>query len=176
MIHPSHPAITKDTVFGDIERELAATRRVLERLPEEHYSWKPHPKSMSLGELGSHVVNLLFWQLVTVQGEEFDLASSPPPAEVPATREELLRAFDKNASEVKKALQRIDPSALGNTWTLRRGEQVLLNWPRAMVLRIWGINHMIHHRGQLCVYLRLLNVPVPAVYLNSVDEPAWVFE
>jgi uncharacterized damage-inducible protein DinB len=169
------PASPKAIAFGDLDRELATTRRVLERLPEEHYSWKPHEKSMSLGRLALHVANLLYWQLVTLQSDEFDLASPPPLRVDPTSREEVLRTFDQNAAAVKAALGRIDDAALGRTWTLRQGEKVLVRQPRAMTLRVWGLNHLIHHRGQLCLYLRLLNVPVPAVYFNSADEPEWVF-
>jgi len=170
-----NPVSLKDVAFVDLERELATTRRVLERLPEEHYSWKPHEKSMSMGRLALHVAHLLYWQLITLQRDEFDLASPPPLRVEPTDRDEVLRTFEHNAAAVKDALERIDDAALGRLWTLRRGEQVLLSWPRAKVLRIWGLNHLIHHRGQLCLYLRLLNVPVPAVYFNSADEPTWVF-
>ena len=176
MTAPSNAGSLKDIAFADLERELATTRRVLERLPEEHYAWKPHEKSMNLGRLALHVVNLLHWQQVSLERDEFDLAAAPRLRVEPANREDLLRTFDQNASAVKQALARLNDAALSKPWTLKRGAQALLTQPRALVARVWGLNHLIHHRAQLCLYLRLLNVPVPAVYFNSADEPAWVFE
>jgi uncharacterized damage-inducible protein DinB len=118
-----------------------------------------------------HTANLLHWQAVILQQEEFDLATAPPPSrEGPASRDELLRRFDELAAEVTDALGRVDEATLGRAWVLRRGDQVLLSQPRAAALRGMGISHMIHHRGQLCLYLRLLNVPVPSVYGPSADE------
>jgi uncharacterized damage-inducible protein DinB len=175
MTNPSaRPSLTQ-VALGDLEQELATTRRVLERIPEAHLSWKPHEKSMSLGALASHTANLLHWQTTILRQDEFDLASAPPPSPAaPASRDEILRAFDENASAVKDALGEADEAGLGRAWTLRRGAQVLLSRPRAAVLRSMGISHMIHHRAQLCVYLRLLNVPVPSVYGPSADEGgAW---
>ena len=93
----------------------------------------------------------------------------------PADRDDLLRTFDQITAEVSKAMAKMDDAALGRTWTLRRGEQVLHTEIKAMILRKWCVSHMIHHRAQLCVYLRLLNIPVPAVYFNSSDEPQWTF-
>jgi uncharacterized damage-inducible protein DinB len=94
----------------------------------------------------------------------------------PKDREDLLATFDKIAADVTAAMGKMDDTALGRTWTLRRGDQVLHKEMRATILRKWCVSHMIHHRAQLCVYLRLLNVPVPAVYFNSTDEPEWTFE
>jgi uncharacterized damage-inducible protein DinB len=169
---PSSPPL-KQLVFGDLEHELATTRRVLGRVPEEHFSWKPHERSMSLGQLALHTANLLHWQAVILQQDEFDLATAAAPSkEGPASRDELLHTFDELAAIVQEALGRADEMALGRVWTLRRGDQVLLSQPRAAVLRGMGVSHMIHHRGQLCLYLRLLNVPVPSVYGPSADEGA----
>ena len=176
MTTPSKTGSLKDIAFADLERELATTRRVLERLPEEHYAWKPHEKSMNLGRLALHVVNLLHWQQVSLERDEFDLAAAPRLRVEPSNREDLLRTFDQNASAVRQALARIEDAALSKPWTLKRGAQALLTQPRALVVRVWGLNHLIHHRAQLCLYLRLLNIPVPAVYFNSADEPACVFE
>jgi uncharacterized damage-inducible protein DinB len=161
----------KDIAFGDLERELETTRRVLERLPEAHYAWKPHVKSMSLGDLAAHVANLLTWQSSILQTDEFDLGAPPPPIRGPANREELLRRFEENAAAVRRALEQTDDAALVRPWTLRHGAQVLFTWPKATVMRVMGLSHLLHHRGQLCVYLRLLDVPVPAVYGPSADEP-----
>jgi uncharacterized damage-inducible protein DinB len=164
----------KQDALGDLEHELATTRRVLERLPEEQFAWKPHEKSMSLGRLASHVVNLVQWQTITLQSEELDLGSGPPPAdEGPASRAALLSTFDANVAALKEALAKASEPDLRQVWTLRMGEKVLLRMPRLAVLRTMCLSHMINHRGQLCVYLRLLGVPVPAIYGPSAGEPGF---
>ena len=174
MAASNSPASLKELAFADFDREIATTRRVLERLPEEHFAWKPHEKSMNLGDLAMHVATLFQWMLDTLKKDELDLATTPRPRKTPDNRADLLRTFEQAAAAVKEALDRADDAALARPWTLRRGSQVLLTKPRTFILRTWSLNHMIHHRAQLCVYLRLLNVPVPAVYFNSVDEPEWI--
>ena len=160
----------KQAVLGDLDHEIATTRRVLERVPEERYGWRPHDKSWTLGELCAHLQNLVFWHRLILEEDGFDLAASPPPRTVPESNEELLRLFDEQKKALDAAVGRIDENALGQTWTLRRGDQVIFERPRAAVLRGMGISHMVHHRGQLGVYLRLLDVPVPATYGPSADE------
>ncbi len=155
---------------GDLDYELAATHRMLERIPEEHFAWKPHEKSMSLGQLAAHMVNLLTWHQVTLERDVFDLADAPP-GQLPESRAALLQQFDAQAAAVKEALAGTDEAALGDTWQLKHGEAVLMAQPRAAVLRTYCISHMVHHRGQLSVYLRLLDVPLPSVYGNTADEP-----
>ena len=170
-----HSPTATQIAFVDLERELAVTRNVLERLPEEHYGWKPHEKSMTLGRLASHVADLPGWIRVTIAQDELDFATSPPPPPPAANRDELLARFDKNAVAVREAVARFDPANFSRDWTLRNGEQVLTARPNDYVYRVWCMNHMIHHRAQLCLYLRLLNIPVPTVYFNTADDPAWVF-
>jgi uncharacterized damage-inducible protein DinB len=171
------PAPTlKEVAFGDLERELAVTRKVLERLPEQHYQWKPHEKSMSLGQLALHVALLPDWMRVTIAQDELDAATAPRPPSTLKDRAELLAMFDRHVAALRQAVERFDAAALNRPWTMRRGQQVMVTKPRAMVYRIWCVNHLIHHRGQLCLYLRLLNVPVPTVYFNTADDPTWVFE
>ena len=166
----------KEIVFGDLERELKVTRAVLERLPEEHYGWKPHEKSMSLGKLALHVSDLPDWMRVTIGQDELDAASAPrSPAEL-KDRAELLARFDRHADGLRQAVEQFDIANLNKPWTMRSGQKVFVTRPRAMVYRVWDLNHMIHHRAQLCLYLRLLNVPVPTVYFNTADDPTWVFE
>lgn len=161
----------KQVVLADVEPEFATTRRVLERLPEEHFDWRPHPKSFPLGHLAAHVANLPMYGAVTLQSDHFDLASAPPPAtDVPTTRAEILDRFDRNVTMFREALEATEDDALAATWTLRRGEQVFLQQLKSAALRAWAISHMVHHRGQLSVYLRLLDVPVPSIYGPSADE------
>jgi uncharacterized damage-inducible protein DinB len=172
---PNDPLLT-EAVFGDLERELAVTRKVLERCPPEHYDWKPHVKSMSLGRLAVHVADLPDWMRVTIGQDELDTASAPrPPAEV-KTLDDLMLRFEKNVVALREAVARFDMAKLNDPWSMRNGAQVVVTRPRLMVYRVWCINHLVHHRAQLCVYLRLLNVPVPTVYFNTADDPAWVFE
>jgi uncharacterized damage-inducible protein DinB len=167
---------TKDLAFCDLEREFAVTRRILERVPEEHFDWKPHEKSMSLLQLAGHVATMPIWCLVTLEQDGLNFTSPPDIPRDFSSRDSLLRLFDEYASKVLTALERLDDAALEQTWTLRNGEQVMYAQSRNYVLRVWSVNHMIHHRGQLCLYLRLLNVPVPAVYFNSADEPEMKFD
>lgn len=167
---------TKELAFCDLEREIAATRRVLGRVPEEQFCWKPHEKSMSAGRMAMHVATNLQWFLMTLEGDGLDMASPPSMPMEATSSKELMATFEQNAAACRAALAKIDEGALVQTWTLRQGAQVLYAAPRVVVLRVWCLNHLIHHRGQLCVYLRLLNLPVPAVYFNSTDEPEWKFE
>jgi len=160
----------KQIAIGDLEQEIKLTRKVLERLPEEHYAWKPHEKSMSLAALGSHVANLLYWQTMTLQLDGLDLAGLPPQPAPPTSQAELLDKFDRNAAVLRETLAATDDAAFGEPWTLRSGDHVHFTLPRAAVMRSMGISHMIHHRAQLTVYLRLLDEPVPAVYGPSADE------
>jgi uncharacterized damage-inducible protein DinB len=167
---------SKEIAFGDLERELNVTRQVLERLPAEHFGWKPHEKSMSLGQLALHVADLPEWIRGTIDSDELDVARAPrPPAEL-KDREELLDRFDRNAAAARDAVARFDMDHYGDAWTMRNGDQVIVSRPRPTVYRLWCMNHLVHHRAQLCLYLRLLNVPVPTVYFNTADDPTWVFE
>jgi uncharacterized damage-inducible protein DinB len=166
------PALAQpDALRTDFHQELRTTRRVLERVPDEHLSWKPHPKSMSLGGLTTHIVNLLQWQLWTLEEDAFDLAAAPPSIEPFESRDQLLATFDKQAAALHEKLEATDEGALAQTWSLRRGGAVLMEQPRASVLRGMGLRHIVHHRGQLSVYLRLLDVPVPSIYGPTADEP-----
>jgi uncharacterized damage-inducible protein DinB len=164
----------RNAFFLDLYRELTITRNVLERIPAAHFDWKPHEKSMSLGRLAAHVANLPDWARVTIVQNELNAADAPQPSE-PRTSEELLAAFDRNAAALRDAVGRFDLAQLHATWSMRHGEQVLVTRPRDFVYRVWCLNHLIHHRAQLCLYLRLLDIPVPTVYFNTADNPAWVF-
>jgi uncharacterized damage-inducible protein DinB len=166
---------SKDVAFSDLERELALTRTVLERLPAEQYGWRPHEKSMSLGQLASHVAELPDWIRGALDSDGLDLASPGRPIEEPLNRTEVLNRFDRHVAAVREAVVRFDMATYGATWTVRNGAQVIAERPRPTVYRIWCLNHMIHHRAQLCVYLRLLNVPIPTIYFNTAEDPEWLF-
>lgn len=162
--------MVKELIVGDVLQELAGTRRMLENVPQEHMTWKPHDKSMSLGGLATHVVNLLGWQSAILLHAEFDLASAPPRREALESPAAVLQEFDTRAREIEKILTESNVEMLGAEWTLRSGTEIIRRQSRAVALRTFGLNHMIHHRAQLGVYLRLLNLPVPGLYGPSADE------
>jgi uncharacterized damage-inducible protein DinB len=168
MIDVAAPS-ARPPVFGDLEHELANTRRVLERVPDEHWGWKPHAKSGSLGELAAHLAQLTFFAGLMLSGDEFDVANAGPRP-TPANREELLAIFDRGAAALREAVDALPAEKWGETWSLKAGGNTFLSAPRAGALRGMGISHIVHHRGQLTVYLRLLDVPVPGLYGPSADE------
>lgn len=158
--------------LADLDAELAATRRMLERVPDEHLGWKPHAKSFSLGELAIHIANLLRWGRITLEEQGIDFATMPPErTPAPESASQVLRSWDENVAKLRGALGETDDDAWMEPWTVRNGEQVLMRQPRMQMLRAMAISHIIHHRGQLSVYLRLLDLPVPSVYGPSADEP-----
>ena len=156
------------SLIAELEQEAQATRRVLERIPQAHLSWKPHAKSFSLGQLALHVA--------TVPGNVAELAmqdTAVAPAFLQpeaATASELLPTLDASVAKAKQHLGAVDDPAMGKTWRLMNDGREILAMPRAAVLRTVMLNHWYHHRGQLLVYLRLLDVPVPSVYGPTADE------
>lgn len=156
--------------LADVPHELANTRRVLERVPDAQLAWKPHARSMSLGGLATHIATMVGWQPVMLTANEFDVATVPTTAGAMESRDEILLSFDENVAAVTPLLAQVSDAQLREPWTLRRGERVVFTQPRISVIRGMGINHVIHHRAQLSVYLRLLDVPVPAIYGPSADE------
>ncbi len=162
----------KDGLLAEFDHEMGATRRLLERVPEADFAWKPHDKSFSLGELAGHLASIPHWVDITLEGASFDVSGGPNAARaaVPASSAELLERFDAN---VRKARARIDEQtdpAFFAPWTLQHDGQELFTMPKNSVLRTFILNHVIHHRGQLTVYLRLRNVPLPAIYGPTADE------
>ena len=158
-----------DGLLSELEQEAATTRRVLERIPQAHLSWKPHPKSMSLGQLALHVA--------TVPGNVAELAArdtipEPPTFVQPeaATASELVPTLTASVAKAKQALGEFDDARMGAMWRLQKGGKDILAMPRVAVVRAIMLNHWYHHRGQLLVYLRLLNQSVPSVYGPTADE------
>ncbi len=164
--------MVRQLIIGDAMYELATTRRILERLPDEHMAWRPHDKSMTLGGLATHLINLLNWQMAIFQHTEFDLSTVPLRREALESRSDILAEFDANVGKIDKLLADCDEKTLGEEWTLRHGDHIIRREPRALAFRTFGLSHMIHHRAQLGVYLRLLNIPVPGMYGPSADEEA----
>ena len=158
-----------NALLGELEQEAQTTRRVLERIPQEHLSWKPHPKSMSLGKLALHVAQV---PGNVAELAMFDTVPEPPSfvqAEA-ATTAELVPALTASVAKARQHLGGVDDAAMGATWRLMNDGREILAMPRAAFLRAVMLNHWYHHRGQLLVYLRLLDLPVPSVYGPSADE------
>jgi uncharacterized damage-inducible protein DinB len=166
----------KSAIFGDVERELAVTRNVLAKVPADKFAWKPHEKSMSLMKLAIHVADLPEWARLTLDADELNFQTASMPPKEFATTAELLNFFDQRAAGFRKAVANFDIARWEKTWTMRDGGQVITTQPRPTVYRVWCMNHLISHRAQLNLYLRLLNVPVATLYFNSADEPDWKFE
>lgn len=157
--------------LGDLPHELANTRKVLERIPFDRDDWTPHAKSFSVRKLGLHCANLPFWGSQILKADHYDFKAPQPPAPpLPTTSAELLQRFDANVRELTTALDASSDAHLLETWTLRAGDAVMSQMPRAAAIRGFLVSHLIHHRGQLTVYLRLLDVKVPGLYGASADE------
>lgn len=156
-----------DTLLPEFDQEMAITRKVLERVPDENGAWKPHEKSFPMGHLAQLVAGMPGWLTRTLRQSEIDLANVSGYSLQKTSS--LVQQFDQNVREARQAIAESSDADFGKPWALRRGEQVLMSMPRAAAVRS-HINHLIHHRGQLSVYLRLNDVPVPAMYGPSADE------
>lgn len=159
-------------LLQEIDQEAATTRRVLERVPADKLTWKPHPKSMSLGTLALHVAmspGYICQEWCLKDKVDFAGGGVMPPD--PTTTTEILAAHDEGVAKAKRALAELGDSGLGQQWCAVAGDQMLFGpMPKAAVIRTIAMNHVYHHRGQLSVYLRLLDVPVPSIYGPSADE------
>ena len=164
-----------ESLLPEFDREMATTRRLLERVPDGQFDWKPHRKSMSLGRLSEHLGELAQWATMTIQHAGVDLATMARPADhqPPATRRALLDAFDSHVAAARAALVGRTDAELMAPWTLSQGTQQFFTMPKAACLRTFVMNHLVHHRGQLSVYLRMLDVPLPSIYGPSADEQAF---
>jgi uncharacterized damage-inducible protein DinB len=163
----------RDGLLTELEQELATTSTLLALVPASKTSFRPHPKSWTLGELGLHVANLLTWLPTTLQTTELDLDPPGGPGFVPPKFESAaatLAYFDRTARAAREALARATDAELGVPWTLKKHGQPLFTLPRLACLRSFVMNHLIHHRGQLTVYLRLVDVPLPPVYGPTADH------
>jgi uncharacterized damage-inducible protein DinB len=156
-----------DTLLPEFDQEMATTRRVLERVPTDKGKWKPHPKSFSLGHLAQLVAGMPGWITNTVRETQLDLAGYPGYSY--EKTEDLVKSFDRHVAEARKAIAWSKDSDFMVPWSLKHGERVIFTLPRGPVVRT-HINHLVHHRGQLTVYLRLVDVPVPSIYGPTADE------
>jgi uncharacterized damage-inducible protein DinB len=156
--------------IAEIKHEAASTKRILERVPEDKFGWKPHEKSMTLGRLASHVAELPAFLNSILTMDEFDFAKGHYKPSHANTSDELLQVFQQKLDEVVQTLQNTSDEKMQANFTLRNGEHVFATLPRMVAIRSMALNHLIHHRGQIAVYLRLLDVPVPGLYGPSADE------
>jgi uncharacterized damage-inducible protein DinB len=158
-----------DALVPEFDHEMVTTRKLLERVPEDKFEWKPHAKSMTLGGLATHVANIVWWGEVTLEKPEFN-AEGQQVAAPAASRTELLETFDRNVKTTRASLAGKTDAELMAPWSLKNGKQTFFTMPKAVVWRSFVMNHLVHHRAQLSVYLRLNDVPLPAMYGPSADE------
>lgn len=158
--------------LSELDQEGPNTRRVLERIPEEAFGWRPHDKSFTFGDLASHVANIPHWGFDTFHGSSFDMAPGGEPLQNARfeTTQAVLDHFDAGLAKLQSALREASPESFEEPWSLEADGEVVFTLPRVAVLRSMIMNHLIHHRAQLGLYLRLNDLPVPALYGPSADE------
>ena len=162
----------RDALLPEFDHEMATTRRLLERVPDAELGWKPHERSMTLGRLAAHIANIPFWCTVTFETTVFELDSLPPDSQrqLADSSLALVKEFDGKVATARGKLAAALDAELLTPWTLKKSGQEMFTMPRISALRSFVMNHIIHHRGQLSVYLRLKNVPLPSIYGPTADE------
>lgn len=156
-------------LLPEFDIEIANTRKTLDRITDEILGYKPHEKSPTLGWLAGHLANIPYWAIMTISTSSLDIATSPRTPKL-ETKREILFAFDTNVETAREAIGSAPDKLLMGPWTLLNNGTEVFTMPRAALLRSFVMNHIIHHRAQLCVYLRMNNIPVPALYGPSADE------
>ncbi len=160
----------REVLLAEFDHEMAVTRRLLERCPAG-LEWTPHAKSFSLGDLATHLARLPHWGEWILDKDAYDLVlDSTPPEPGPSALPEILEVFDRNVSVVRAALVASSDAELASPWSLLRNGSTVMSLPRMAAFKTYVVSHTIHHRGQLSVYLRLQDVPLPAIYGPSADE------
>jgi uncharacterized damage-inducible protein DinB len=157
-------------LIAELKMESANTRKILERVPVDKNDWKPHEKSMKLGNLANHVADLPSWISMIMTTDELDLSKMDYKPVIPTSTAELTAKLDQQVNKAIAALESASDADFDKMWTLRRGDHIMFTMPKKAVLRSFALSHQIHHRGQLSVYLRLLDVPVPGMYGPSADD------
>ncbi|MBS1928113.1 MAG: DinB family protein [Bacteroidetes bacterium] len=162
---------TKAHLISDFEQESKSTKRILERVDFSKVDWKPHDKSMTFGRLATHIAELPIWTNRILEADKFDFATANFTPNVARDLEDLLQIFETHYSNAMKALNAVEnDEKLEGNWTAVRGDIPVSSDSKRNSIRHWTLHHIIHHRGQLSVYLRLLNIPVPGLYGPSADE------
>ena len=159
------------SMLPEFQMEMEATRKVLERIPQDRLEWRPHEKSWTTRELATHLANLPTWTAITLQTDGFDLDADGPAPQEPQSVDGILSLFDENASAATAALSGTGDETFMESWTLTRGDDSIFSTPKIGVMRRFVLNHLIHHRGQMTVYLRLAGAPVPQTFGPTADEP-----
>ena len=154
----------------ELEREAANTRKMLERVPVEKGDWQPHEKSFPIGRLATHIAEIPGWMSLIISADELDFGNMKYTPPVVNTNEDLLKVFQENLDIAKKELANADDSKYDDKWSMRHGDQVYFTLPRHEIVRSWVLNHVVHHRAQLGVYLRLMDIPVPGMYGPTADD------
>ena len=167
-------AISK-SLLPEFDNEMANTRKTLERVPDDKFAWKPHEKSFPMGGLATHLANLPSWGSLILNSDSFDVAPGGNPVKTPElnSTSAVLKQFDENTAATRAAIEAASDEDLFRTWTLQSNGKGLMTLPKIAVLRGFVMNHMIHHRAQLGVYLRLNDIPVPSIYGPSADESSF---
>ena len=161
-----------NALLPEFDNEMQNTRKTLERVPDDRFDWKPHEKSTAMGGLAGHLANLPSWGSLAVDSDSFDLAPGGQPVKTPplSSGKDVLAKFDENVAATRAAISGASDEELFKPWTLLSNGNTLMTMPKIAVLRNFVLNHMIHHRAQLGVYLRLNDIPVPSIYGPSADE------
>jgi len=158
-----------EALLAEFDQEMATTRRTLERVPEDKFGWQPHEKSMTMGRLACHIAGIPNFGISVAKADSMDLSKEHGDVAA-ADRQQLLAGFDRLVGRARSAIAGMSDEDMARPWSLLRGETTLFRAPKAAILRTVMMNHLIHHRGQLSVYLRLTNTPVPSIYGPSADE------
>lgn len=159
----------KDAFIAELKHESALTKKMLERVPMDKADWKPHEKSMTLGRLAVHVAEISHWISDIINIDEFDFQDHYKPSQA-TTSEELLKVLEDKTAAAIADLEKMTDEDLKKIWIVKQGDKVFFNIPKAQAIRGWGLSHQFHHRAQLSVYLRLLDIPVPGMYGPTADE------
>lgn len=160
-----------DAILMEMSQEAATTRRLLEIVPTQHLTWKPHVKSMTMGRLATHIAEIPGWVSTILDQDGFDIGASNYTPQTAGSVAEILAMFDKNIPAAETAIRRQTMERLSAPWRITKRGQVIVEMPRMGVIRTLLLNHLIHHRGQLSVYLRLHDVPLPSIYGPTADTP-----
>ena len=162
-----------ESMLPEFEMEMAGTRKVLERIPDDKFDWKIHDKSNTIGWVANHLADIAGWVQGTINEDTLDIEpveGQPYQSPTETTTTAILALFDKNVAQGREVLSTVEDATLFENWSLLKGGETLLTMPRLAVLRTWVLNHTIHHRAHLCVYLRMNDIPIPGLYGPSADE------
>lgn len=160
----------KDAFIAELKHESTLTKKMLEKVPLEKKDWKPHEKSMTLGRLATHIAEIPHWTSDIIHIDVYDFQKNYTPGKTASTQEELIKIFQEKLDKALADLEKMNDEDFKKRWVVKSGEKVYYDLPKSVALRGWSFSHLFHHRGQLSVYLRLLDIPIPGMYGPSADE------